>query len=285
MRMPSTILSALPVLSAMAMAAPPQVWAAESATERAATSEAEARGAEMYAYDQAAWRASDRFQVDAQRNEGGLKRLMARGLQGYIVEAGDGGALIVSFYGARDGRRFALARYTTAAPDAAVSGGLVEADGALDLSPIAQRMIDAREKAIAEMRKPNHGLCSKTPPNTLALPPRPDGTIPVYILTSTTSNQTYPVGGHYRFDFDANGVLIGARAFTKSCLDIQYRAPNSTISMAFITHILDRQPTEVHAFISRNISVPLVVGTIENNSLWEVANGRITYEGAIPGKK
>lgn len=256
---------------------PVGVWAAPGASEFSAAAEAEVRGSEMFAFDQAAWHATDRFQADILKRAGGLEALMRRGFKGYIVEPGRDGRLLATFFAELNGVRFALARYTVAGT-AVLDGGFVELDGQQSLSLLAERMIDARQKAIAAMQAPEHGLCSNTPPNSLVLPPDDDGVIRVYIMTSTTSPDVYPAGGHYRFDFDEDGKLVAERRFMKTCFPLAHGATDKgRPEIVFLTHVLDPQPTEIHAFISRNISIPLGVVTVANRHIWAVTNGSIQY--------
>lgn len=273
-------------LAALATAfAPLNASAIPTSAEYAAASASEKRGEEMFAYDQAAWHATDRVQEDMRRRGVSLDALKGQGMQGYIVEPGDGGSLIATFYGEIKGQRFAIARYTVTG-STVTGGGFIEVDGVKGLSLLAQRMIDSRQKAVEAMHKPDHELCSQSPPNTLVLPPRgDDGALPVYILTSTTESDTYPAGGHYRFDFDSNGKLIGERRFMKTCFNLDYR-PKDGIrpEMLFLSHLLDSQPTEVHAFVSRNVPFQLVIVTMPNRSMWRVGNGHIEYVSDVPDK-
>ncbi|HUQ13193.1 MAG TPA: hypothetical protein VM055_02855 [Novosphingobium sp.] len=252
--------------------------------ESAAVIEAEARGTELFAYDQAAWHATDQFQADIAAAGISLQALESQGLQGYIVEPSDRGSLSVTFYGKRDERLFAFARYSVV--ETKVADGGILADGAdTTVSDVAQRMIAARSAAIELMTKPDHGLCSETPANTLILPPRADGTISAYVLTSTTSNDEYPAGGHYRFDFDSAGRPTGERRFMKSCFPLNFRQQgDARPEMIFVTHLLDPQPTEIHAFVSRNIPVALMVGTIANKKIWGLTRGHIEYVRDFPDK-
>ena len=48
--------------------------------------------------------------------------------------------------------------------------------------------------------------------------------------------------------------------------------------------LLDPQPTEIHAFVSRNVPVGLMVGIISNNAIWAVSNGRLRYTGDMTEK-
>ncbi len=266
---------ALSVLSSAALAKP-------SAEELVAASAAEARGEAMFAYDRAAWHATDKFQEDLRRQGIDLAKLVAQGFKGYIVEPDEGGQLLTSFYAQRDGRSFALARYQVTGGTVS-GGGFVEPDGAATLSLLALRMIDAREKAIQQMALPDHGLCSKSPPNTLVLPPQVDGSIPVYVLTSTATDGVYPAGGHYRFEYDADGNLSGERRFMNSCFQIEYRSKDgNTPKVLFLTHLLDPQPTEIHVFVQLNIPVSLGVMTVANRALWSVEAGKVRYVQDIP---
>lgn len=241
----------------------------------AAVHQAEERGASMIAYDRAAWKATDAFLKDA---AGKLEAMEARGLKGYVVEPGEGPVLLISFFGRRDGKAFAVARY--AFDSGGLTGGLVE--GEPPLSPMALRLADARDKAMIAMRQPDHGLCSQSPPNTLVLP-QPDGTILAYVLTSTTDAATYPAGGHYRFDFDATGRMVGERRFMKTCYPIGLRQKDGTRpSMMFLTHLLDPQPTEIHAFVSRNLPFPMMIATVDNRRLWKIDRGTISSMGVLP---
>lgn len=263
--------------------APVVASATPTAAELVTASEAEQRGDEMFAYDQAAWHATDRIQADIRRRGSSVDVLTAQGLKGYIVEPGESGSLLATFYGEREGRRFAIARYIVAG-STVTGGGFVEADSGRDLSLLAQRMIDAREKAVAAMLKPDHGLCSESPANTLVLPPRGDGKLPVYILTSTIERDIYPAGGHYRFDFDIDGKLVGERRFMKSCFDLDYRPKDGVQpEVVFLTHLLDRQPTEIHAFVSRNVPFRLMVLTVPSGAIWGIGNGHIEYVSDVPG--
>lgn len=271
--------------SLLAASAVSPVLAAPSDLELAAAADAERRGAQMFAYDQAAWRATDRFQADLVAARFSDEALVTANLRGYIAEPADGGGVLVTFYGRRDDTRWAFARYLYA--EGKVSGRGILAEGVdRALSPLALRIANAREKAIAEMRKPDHGLCSDTPPNTLVVPVGNQGATAAYVLTSTNDTKSYPAGGHYRFDFDAAGNLSGERRFMKSCFPVNWREKDGNRpEILFVTHLLDPQPTEIHAFVSHNIPIALGVITISNNSIWAIAGGQIRYVQDVEGGK
>lgn len=263
--------------SLLAASAVSPVLAAPSDLELAAAADAERRGAQLFAYDQAAWHATDRFQADLAAASISNEELDTANLQGYIAEPADGGGVLVTFYSQRDDTRSAYARYLYV--DGIISGEGILAEGVdKALSPLALRIATAREKAIAEMRKPEHGLCSDTPPNTLVVPVETQGATAAYVLTSTTDANSFPAGGHYRFDFDAAGNLTGERRFMRSCFPIDWSEKDGNRpEILFVTHLLDPQPTEIHAFVSRNIPIGLGVITSSNNAVWAITNGRIRY--------
>jgi hypothetical protein len=244
--------------------------AAPKPEELAAARVAETVGAEMYAYDQAAWHGTDKFVEDLQRAEADQSLL-----RGYVVEPGGAGLLKATFFGMRDGKYFAFASYWVRG-NKVERGGIIEPDGAHELSLLALRMIEVRQKAIEHLQKGSYAFCNRARPNTLILPPRADGSIPVYVMTAPVSNSSYPAGGHYRFDFDAQNKLMGERAFMRSCMDVRYGGRGSERAEAMVlTHLLDPQPTEVHVFVSRYVQIPLLVLTDSNEELWAITAGQI----------
>jgi hypothetical protein len=256
----------------MVAQAPPAL-AAPSHEEAEAAAEAEQRGLAMYAHDQAALRATEQLREDVAK-AGGMDALRKKGLRGYVVEPFLG-ALETVFYGEQDGRTFAIARYTYA-DGRIVSGGLLEPGEPDELSPLALRMVKALGKAGDAMATPGHELCSKSPPNSLVLPEK-DG-LSVYVLTSTTDPKVYPAGGHYRFDIDAEGELVGERRFMTGCFPIDLtKIPKGTRPTLLMTHLLDPQPTEIHSFVSQNVPLTLAVVTAPNRYLWQVRDGKITF--------
>lgn len=64
----------------------------------------------------------------------------------------------------------------------------------------------------------------------------------------------------------------------KTCFSVDYRPKDGkTPEVLIVTHLLDPQPTELHAFVSRNIPVALAVATLPNSKLWVISKGRITF--------
>src|SRR5690606_1332539 len=71
-------------------------WADPTADELSQAAEAERVGSDMFAYDQAAWHATDRFAEDLDRSGQNLEALLEQGYEGYIVEPGEGGSLLAT---------------------------------------------------------------------------------------------------------------------------------------------------------------------------------------------
>lgn len=256
------------------------VFADPGKAELQAVEAAEALGGEMYAYDQAAWHATDSIQSDIKREGRSLDKLVAAGLKGYVVEPAGEGLLLATFYAVNDGSTSGLARYWVAGSEVRRGGFLEQGDDPA-LSVLALQLVAIRTKAIDAAIAEDFRLCSESQPNTIVLPPRSDGTIPAYVLTSTVDAGIYPAGGHFRLDYDAQGSLVGKRPFMKTCFPLDYRKRPAFIALS---HLLDPQPTEIHAFVSRNIPVSLVLITTQNNMIWEAKAGRIRFveEGSKP---
>lgn len=183
--------------------------------------------------------------------------------------------LKATFFGQRGETYFAFASYWVRG-NKVERGGIIEPDGEQALSPLALRMIAVRQLVVEKFQAGGYGFCNRANPNTLVLPPRPDGSIAVYMMTAPVSTGSYPAGGHYRFEFDAANRLTGERSFMKSCVDVRYGGSGDARPvMQVMSHLLDLQPTEVHAFVSRYVPIPLMILTVTNNERWSITDGRI----------
>lgn len=252
-----------------------------NAAELAAAQTAQNRGMDMFRYDQAAWHATDGFQADlGKAGKEADDPILA--LTGYIVEPTEGDRLLVTFYSGHGDVVRPRAQYTVDR-DAHVEGGLLGLQSESQMSQLALRMIAARDAATALFQKPEHELCSESPPNTLVLPPDDGGVISVYILTSTTDAASYPAGGHYRFDVAKGGQIADERRFMKSCFAIDL-AKTKGAEAVVLTHLIDRQPTEIHTFVNLNIGIPLMIVTTANKFIWDVVGGRISFVSELNDK-
>ncbi|KPL69757.1 hypothetical protein SZ64_17805 [Erythrobacter sp. SG61-1L] len=247
----------------------------------AETARAEKLGLQMYLYDQAAWLATDSFLPD-------MGKLPQKQLRGYVVVPGQGDRLEAVFYGEVDGELTEFARYDVD-KGKVVSGGILAKADRVALSPLAKRLADARAVAIDEVIAKSYGFCSDQQPNTLTLPPDENNIVSVYVMTPPVTNDSYPLGGHYRVDVDAQGKAIHSRRFLNSCFEVQYRnakdengKPMEPTALV-VTHLLDPYPTEIHAFASRYLPVELMVVTVDNKAMWSVVQGDIAYAGQLSG--
>ena len=273
------LLSRLLLIAAAVLATP--AMADPTAQQLAAAKEAEARGAEIYAYDQAAWHSTDQFRIDLKKAKLTLEQVSEQGVRGYVVEPAEKGLLLVTYYAQKDGRTWAFARYWMAGSSVR-RGGLVKPGEDAALSPLALKLVEMRGKGIAAAGEHKAFTCGKGRPNTVVLPPRADGTYPVYVMSGATQAGRFPAGGHSRFDFDANGKLIAHRAFTKGCIDVVTATPGKTAVGYGVSHSLDPQPTEVHVFVSYNVPIKLFVIIEPGNELWEIDRGKVVFKQVMP---
>lgn len=272
------LLALVAPLAALLLSAP--ALADPSKSELAAASAAEVRGAEIYAYDQAAWHSTDQLHDDMGMAHLSLETLLARGFAGFIVEPAADGLLLATYYGKKDGKTFAIARYWMAG-SAVKRGGLVSASDDSALSPLALKLVERRDQALAIAQADDVGICTDARPNTVVLPPRADGSIPVYLMSAMVKNGSFPGGGHYLYVFDPAGKLVSKRPFAKSCVMVEWdNVPKGADGVGF-TYLLDPQPNEIHVFISLNMPIPLAVLTSSNRELWWVDHGRITYKQTL----
>ena len=236
------------------------------------------RGWLMFLYDQAAWHGTDAFVADI-----GRTGFDTSWMRGYIVLHDSDNRLRTVFFGERNGQLVEAASYLVEGSEV-VGGGLLEDTKIVPLTPDAVRMAEVRQDALNKMRELEYGLCVNAQPNTIVLPPADDGEITVYILTPSTDNGSYPLGGHYRLTFDREGNLASHRRFLNSCLDLSYGTQDEGSSpvAAFGTHLLDDHPVEIHFFASRNIPPMLLIGTVENRLMWIIDHGLLQGVETIP---
>ncbi|WP_425230490.1 hypothetical protein [Sphingomonas sp.] len=241
-----------------------------TAAEQSAVAVASARGAMLYAYDQAAWHGTDDM----------IARLpdYANRLAHYIVD-GPATAPRLIFY---DRQATPQALYVAQFRDGRLVEGKVLGPGDdRTLTPEDLRLIGALAAAKAALTDDGHAfLCANRPFNTVVLPPEtPGGPIAVYFLSPQTSNDTLPFGGHYRIEVDAAGHAGPVHAFTRSCLPIPTHPPARDDAQPVgivVSNLLDPTPTEIHVFSSLSIRRPVFVVTEQpTRRVWGVAGSRI----------
>lgn len=256
----------LSALIATASLLPVSIHAEPSIDQLSAVREAESRGAEIYAYDRAAWHSTDRFQDDLNKRAWTLADVQKKGLAGYIVEPADGKILLVSYYGVQEGKAFAMARYWVR-DDKVEHGGFLEDGDDAALSSLAQKLVKARSAVLGVALEQRPLRCTTGNFNTVVLPPRADGSIPVYLLSSAVEPGIFPAGGHHRYVMGENGEILSSRAFSKGCVNIGSSDASKRLTSFVLSHGLDPQPTEMHVFLNRVMQIPLVIITVGNRDV------------------
>jgi len=239
----SRLLAAI-ALALAALAAPAGAQPVQS--EQATIDFALARGRLLFAVDRAAWVGTDDMMAQ-------IPGWRTAGMRGYVVER-DGAGFAVTFYGGEEAAPVAFYRGRVE-EHRIVSREAFPAGSGPPLTPLQRRLAAARD---AVLRSTRRGPCGSAPFNSAVIPPAtPDGPIDVYLLTPQTSTESVPLGGHYRATVAADGSVTGERAFMNSCMDLP--AAPAGAEAFFVTHLLDRVPTEIHVFSSLAARTPIYV--------------------------
>jgi hypothetical protein len=234
------------------------------ADDTAALQRASERGRMLYDFDQAAWVGTDALQRD-------IPDLAASHIGGWIVEYRSGLAHVI-FYRTDTPQPTALYVADVHGRTLASAHRLGPGEDAT-LTPVELRMIAARAIAKQQPRP----QCVNAPTNTVVLPPRQAGDpISVYMLTPQVKTGDYPAGGHYEIDVADNGSVIFTRRFTNTCIMLGASPSdgNGKPVAAFLTHLLDPTPTEIHVYLSLWMGQPLYVSTGPDR-VWEVNGDHI----------
>ncbi|MBX3595089.1 hypothetical protein [Sphingomonas sp.] len=215
--------------------------------------------ARIYAYDRAAWVATDALFAKVGRGA------ELSGVRGWVVTP-DGADLIVTFFQGEGAQRtsFFVARTR--------EGRVVEAERSQEataLTPTQQRLIGARDAAADEARRQGYTPCTQAPFNPVVLPDGgDDAPIRVYLLSAQTQNGSWPLGGHYLVRINVDGTVRDHRRYAKGCMDMQ-RPEGAKPAAIVVTHLLDPQPTEIHVFSAMTSRLPIFVATTDRK-LWRV---------------
>lgn len=265
MRRAALLLTALAaVASAASLSAPvkPALTEAENAAVRLASE----RGALLYAYDRAAWVATDDLRAKLSGS--------AQKIGGWIVDGPINQAQIV-FYDQDASDPHILYSAT-------VVGGKVIASRVLgpgddrSLSPARKAMVAALRSATASLVAAKVSVCNKAQSlNPVVLPAAgPGEPILVYFLNPQTNLNVVPLGGHYRVAVGADGRAGAPRRFMNSCMEMPISGTRGTPEALVVSHVLDPVPTEIHVFSSLVARLPLFV-PIGRNRVWVVDGPRI----------
>ncbi|VTU16099.1 hypothetical protein H6CHR_00435 [Variovorax sp. PBL-H6] len=231
--------------------------------ETAALESAEVMGRAVHQHERAIAAASEAaLKIPAFRRDARVR--------GWITEEHDG-LVTVTFV---DRRPAALYRVAVSIEDDKIQE-LTTLDQPSPLTPFEAGAAAARELAVGSGFQP----CTEQY-NTVVLP-ADAGDVPrrwvVYLLPTTSGNNTVPLGGTYRVITEGASV-IAQRSFTRSCLTLRQDPRAASL---YVTHVLDNIPTEAHVFWSLWARQPMFVGTPDGR-VWAVQKGRITLGKGRP---
>jgi hypothetical protein len=231
-----------------------------------------ARGVELYEHDRAAWVATDAM-LQA------LENPAARGVQGWVVEATEGGLRVV-FVGRRDGE-IAPAFEALAVEGAVISQQVFPSD-APPVSPALARQFEARQAAIEAALSTEEQLKCSGSLNTVVLPvgeAAAPSAFDVYLLWATTDPAVLVAGGHARYRIAAADLAVVERQpFSLSCLNMRRSAESVGVQMS---NGVAPAPNETHVFMSLSNRLPVYVVTTLNGKLWAVEGGKISLVGDV----
>jgi hypothetical protein len=239
-----------------------------SESEQAAVILALNRGQKLYAFDQAAWHATDKLMDDA-RAQGRMDSISAR-YGGWIVREADPATLEVIFFDkSTDAPKPLYIARMADGGKRVVSAEFAE-KGATLLDAATLRMIRARDTASKSLEGQSILRCVDKPYNTAVLPPdTPDGPIPVYWLTPQTDLDHVPFGGHLRIMVSADGKAGAPHPFSKSCMELPTARAKATTTALVATQLLDPLPTEVDVFTMFAAGLPLYIYTPDGRT-WSI---------------
>lgn len=231
-----------------------------SELEKASIQLALDRGQLLYAFDQAAWHATDKFIEDAKA--GGRLDALRSKFGGWIVRQSDHSTLEVIFFSNDAVTPKELYVVQMSGSGTHVVSGRFAGQDAVITEPKTLQLIRAREAALQAIEGQSILRCKKQPFNVAVLPPdTPDGSIPVYVLTPQSDLDHVPFGGHLRVMVSADGEAGALHPFTKSCMDLPTRRAKDAPKALVATQLIDPLPTEVAVFTMFAAQLPLFILT------------------------
>lgn len=224
------------------------------------------RGELLYAYDRAAWLATDALTAEV-RARGISDTLMSVGA-GYVIE-GDRSEQTVTFYDRKTPPRTLFQAKAVGRDGKLVSSGLTVFEQIL--TPAQQRLAQMRGALLQQAAKERISLCAQANPNFTVLPPIGASRNWLgYVMTPQTAVNAWPVGGHYRHVF-TDGVPGQSKPTAKSCLSVGPQPGDKSSPAAMVvSHILDDTPTEIHVFTALASRRPVYVLMARTRKLWSV---------------
>ncbi|TMM46216.1 hypothetical protein [Qipengyuania marisflavi] len=223
---------------------------------------AERIGAQLYAFDQAAWHGSDAFAKDVSAIPQGVVPL------GYVVVPSDQDALDLVFYGVQDEQPVQVARYV-------IDGGEVTSGGIAiaPLGTLEERLMAARNTAIKTAENEQFQFCADAMPNTVVLPPDEFDEVSVYLLTPMIEHGSFPLSGHYRVLTLNGGAIRGWERFGSACEAISWDPEDDELDLRvfYTSEAKSRHPSEIHSFVGHY--VPFSLGVVTGKVVWPVLGG------------
>lgn len=243
-----------------------------SEAEQASIQLALNRGQQLYAFDQAAWHATDKFLEDA-KAQGRLEALNSQ-LGGWIVREADHSTLEVIFFDKNaSAPKQIYAAQLSESGTRVVTSGFAGQDAVIK-EPQTLQLIRAREAAFRTIEGQSILRCKEQPFNFAVLPPDTlDGSIPVYILTPQSDLDHVPFGGHLRILVSPEGKAGSPHPFTKSCMELPTRHAKDAPKAIIATQLLDALPTEVDVFTMFAAELPLFIMTSDKRAWVIEASG------------
>ncbi len=213
------------------------------------------RGRELYAYDQAAWHATDAV-LATHPNDGKDGRYIARKTDagwvvafGHLSEARDSFLIAHLATQGKTPQEFSVEHFTTPMID---TGFFFAAAKAFDL-------------ALKDFQGENV-------PYNVAVLPAPEGQLYVYVLPAQTQEGIYPLGGDERYTVSSDGnTLIDKHRMHHSILMFDMHDPQfAKIAAGYHVHVLSDVPEDSDVFyvLTRRPSIPEFIGF----------NGKMVYE-------
>ena len=225
------------------------------------------RGRALYAYDQAAWHGTDAAHAIAGNDTAGLGFYIARRTAtGWTVDFGtldSTGKSFVTVFEAQsnDGARFTAQRLTPPRND---TGFLVAAAHAIKTVE-AQFTFDSAYHY------------------NVAVLPRDDGTMYVYLYPASSADAPAPFGGDGRFTVSADGLqILEAHRMHRRVLwqSFAYPKPGAHLVAGFLHEVIEDRPQDSDVFLVlwRKPSIPQYVNA-RGQMYFIRTDGSIEYKG------
>ncbi len=219
------------------------------------------RGRALYAYDQAAWHATDAFFELKPNTEGLTHYICVKGPSGWVVTFPKWNEMHDKLLVVYEATESALGKYEARAFDQPweASDALVAKERALEL-------------ALTDFGHHNR-------PYNSAVLPAPAGNLFIYLYPGQTKDTVWPLGGDVRYTISPDGKqIVEKRELHKTILDIEFK-PDVHPVAGYHTHILSEVPedTDVLYVLNRRPLIPEFIGTAKQKFVVQV-DGSITVE-------